>query len=227
MSNDSYDIAKTLEDNYPFWDYLDQSQKADLISCSHIRRYSPGSFIHSRTEECLGVILVLAGQIRTYIQSEEGREVTLFRLGPEEVCTLSASCMMQEITFDIFIESIEGSTLLITTAACIHRLMEKNIHAENYIYRQTAERFSDVMWSMGQLLFSSFDKRLAAYLADEYVKLGSDVISTTHEQIAKNLGTAREVVSRMLKYFEKEGLVALGRGTITIKNVSGLKKLLT
>ena len=148
MSNDSYDIAKTLEDNYPFWDYLDQSQKADLISCSHIRRYSPGSFIHSRTEECLGVILVLAGQIRTYIQSEEGREVTLFRLGPEEVCTLSASCMMQEITFDIFIESIEGSTLLITTAACIHRLMEKNIHAENYIYRQTAERFSDVMWSM-------------------------------------------------------------------------------
>ena len=227
MSNDSYDIAKTLEDNYPFWDYLDQSQKADLISCSHIRRYSPGSFIHSRTEECLGVILVLAGQIRTYIQSEEGREVTLFRLGPEEVCTLSASCMMQEITFDIFIESTAASTLLITGASGIHRLMEANIYAENYIYRQTAERFSDVMWSMGQLLFSSFDKRLAAYLADEYVKLGSDVISTTHEQIAKNLGTAREVVSRMLKYFEKEGLVALGRGTITIKNVSGLKKLLT
>ena len=225
MSNDSYDIAKTLEDNYPFWDYLDQSQKADLISCSHIRRYSPGSFIHSRTEECLGVIL--AGQIRTYIQSEEGREVTLFRLGPEEVCTLSASCMMQEITFDIFIESIEGSTLLITTAACIHRLMEKNIHAENYIYRQTAERFSDVMWSMGQLLFSSFDKRLAAYLADEQVKSHSSTISTTHEQIAKNLGTAREVVSRMLKYFEKEGLVSLGRGTVTIKDSQGLRGLLS
>ena len=133
---------------------------------------------------------------------------------------MSASCMMQEITFDIFIESIEGSTLLITTAACIHRLMEKNIHAENYIYRQTAERFSDVMWSMGQLLFSSFDKRLAAYLADEQVKSHSSTISTTHEQIAKNLGTARE-------YFEKEGLVSLGRGTVTIKDSQGLRGLLS
>lgn len=116
---------------------------------------------------------------------------------------------MQEITFDIFIESTAASTLLITGASGIHRLMEANIYAENYIYRQTAERFSDVMWSMGQLLFSSFDKRLAAYLTDEYVKLGSGVISTTHEQIAKNLGTAREVVSRMLKYLKKRAWLPL------------------
>lgn len=227
MSTASYDIAGTLRENYPFWDRLTDSQKDQLTAGSHIRFYSPGSFIHSRTEECLGVILVLTGQIRTYIQSEEGREVTLFRLGPGEVCTLSAACMMQEITFDIFIESIEESNLLITTAASIHRLMENNIYAENYIYRQTAERFSDVMWSMGQLLFSSFDKRLAAYLADEQVKSHADIISTTHEQVAKNLGTAREVVSRMLKYFEKEGIVSLGRGTITIKDSHKLRELLS
>ena len=211
MNHSRPNITDTLKKCYPFWEKLTDTQKEQLKTSSYIRDYEPGSFVHSRSEECLGILIVLSGQLRTYIQSEEGREVTLFRLGPGEVCTLSAACMMQEITFDIFIESTADSTL----------------YAENYIYRQTAERFSDVMWSMGQLLFSSFDKRLAAYLTDEYVKLGSGVISTTHEQIAKNLGTAREVVSRMLKYFEKEGLVALGRGTITIKNVSGLKKLLT
>lgn len=226
MSNVSYDITETLKASYPFWEQLSGSQREYLGACSHIRHYPSGSFIHSRTEECLGVILVLSGQIRTYIQSEEGREVTLFRLGPGEVCTLSAACMMQEITFDIFIESLEESDLLITTAACIHKLMEGSIYAENYIYRQTAERFSDVMWSMGQLLFSSFDKRLAAYLADEQVKSHTDTIATTHEQVAKNLGTAREVVSRMLKYFEKEGIVSLGRGTITIRDGQKLRKLL-
>ena len=211
MNHSRPNITDTLKKCYPFWEKLTDTQREQLKTSSYIRDYEPGSFVHSRSEECLGILILLSGQLRTYIQSEEGREVTLFRLGPGEVCTLSAACMMQEIT----------------GASGIHRLMEANIYAENYIYRQTAERFSDVMWSMGQLLFSSFDKRLAAYLADEYVKLGSDVISTTHEQIAKNLGTAREVVSRMLKYFEKEGLVALGRGTITIKTVSGLKKLLT
>ncbi len=80
---------------------MTKARKPTSYPCSIYAAIPPGSFIHSRTEECLGVILVLAGQIRTYIQSEEGREVTLFRLGPEEVCTLSASCMMQEITFDI------------------------------------------------------------------------------------------------------------------------------
>lgn len=226
MSVLSYDIEETLKNNYPFWDQLSDSQRKHLALGSHIRPYTTGSFIHSHTEECLGVILVLSGQIRTYIQSEEGREVTLFRLESGDVCTLSASCMMQEITFDIFIEAVEESVLLITAAACIHGLMESSIQVENYIYRQTAERFSDVMWSMGQLLFSSFDKRLAAYLADEQAKSRSATISTTHEQIAKNLGTAREVVSRMLKYFEKEGAVSLGRGTVTIRDRSKLKGML-
>lgn len=227
MRYKAQDITDTLKSSYPFWERLTPTEQEQLKIGSHIRSYASGGFIHSRTEECLGVILVLSGQIRAYIQSEEGREVTLFRLGQEEVCTLSASCMMQEITFDIYIESISDSTLLITSASCIHKLMKDNIYAENYIYRQTAERFSDVMWSMGQLLFSSLDKRLAAYLADEYVKSHSGVISTTHEQIAKNLGTAREVVSRTLKFFEKEGIVSLGRGIITIKDNSRLRKLLT
>ncbi|MCC8028099.1 MAG: Crp/Fnr family transcriptional regulator [Clostridium sp.] len=226
MNETIRDIPAILETSYPFWERLTSLQKDRMAACSYIRTYGSGQFIHSRTEECLGALLVLKGQIRTYIQSEEGREVTLFRLGKDEICTLSASCMMQEITFDIYIEALEETTLLVTSAACIRKVMEESIYAESYIYRLTAERFSDVMWSMGQLLFTSLDKRLAAYLADEQVKSHTGSISTTHGQIAKNLGTAREVVSRTLKFFEKEGILSLGRGTIKILDMKKLRELL-
>ena len=103
--------------------------------------------------------------------------------------------------------------------------MKNNIYLENFIYKQTAERFSDVMWAISQILFSSFDKRLASYLEDERRRSGSTAITATHDQIAKNLGSAREVVSRMLKYFEKEGLVSLSRGTVTITDIPRLKAL--
>ncbi|MCC2728076.1 helix-turn-helix domain-containing protein, partial [Blautia sp. MSK22_86] len=87
--------------------------------------------------------------------------------------------------------------------------LNQNIYVENYIYRETTEHFSEVMWAMGQLLFTRLDQRLAGYLEDERIRTGSPVLSTTHEQIARNLGSAREVVSRTLKSFEKDGIVAL------------------
>ncbi len=116
MNHSRPNITDTLKKCYPFWEKLTDTQREQLKTSSYIRDYEPGSFVHSRSEECLGILIVLSGQLRTYIQSEEGREVTLFRLGPGEVCTLSAACMMQEITFDIFIESTAASTLLITGA---------------------------------------------------------------------------------------------------------------
>ena len=96
---------------------------------------------------------------------------------------------------------------------------------EAFAYRLATERFSDVMWTMQQILFMSFDKRLAIFLLDESASLGSDTIKLTHEQIAKLLGSAREVVSRMLKYFAEEGYVRLSRGTVTITDKKALREL--
>ena len=219
------EIPSILAEHYPFWEHLTAHEQPAFVSCSMIRGYEKGSFVRSDCDECLGVLLVLSGELRIYIQSDEGREVTLFRVGPGELCTLSASCVMSEITFDIYVEAAEPSQVLITRAGCVHRFMETNIYVENFIYKQTAERFSDVMWAISQILFSSFDKRLASYLEDERRRSGSTAITATHDQIAKNLGSAREVVSRMLKYFEKEGLVSLSRGTVTITDIPRLKAL--
>mgnify|MGYP000847427170 CR=1 FL=1 len=219
-------ITHYLKESYPFWNKLNSREQSLLISNSTMIRYEKDSFIYSRDEDCLGVFIVLEGQIRIYIQSEDSREITLFRLAPDGVCTLSASCLIQEITFDIQIEAEESSKILLSNTPAIRTLIDHNIYVENYIYKHTTEHFSDVMWAFGQILFSSFDKRLAAYLEDERIRSGSCVLKTTHEQIAKNLGSAREVVSRMLKYFEKEGIVLLSRGTITILDTGKLRSYL-
>lgn len=220
-------VADHLKASYPFWDRLSPAGRETFAACSSIRECEKGSLIHSDRDECLGILLVLSGQIRVYIQSDEGREVTLFRVGPGQVCTLSASCIMEEITFEILMEAVEDSRILVTPICGIRRLMKENVYVENFIYKKTAEDFSEVMWSMSQMLFSSFDKRLAAYLEDERRKTGSPRIATTHDQIAKNLGSAREVVSRMLKYFEREGLVSLSRGAVTITDPERLKALVS
>lgn len=219
-------INHYLKESYPFWGRLTSREQEVLVSNSTIAKYVKGSFIYSRDEDCLGVFIVLEGKIRIYIQSEDSREITLFRLGPNEVCTLSASCLIREITFDIQIEAEEDSKILLSNTSAFRTLINDNIYVENYIYKHTTEHFSDVMWAFGQILFSSFDKRLAAYLEDERIRSGSCVLKTTHEQIAKNLGSAREVVSRMLKYFEKEGIVSLSRGTVTILDKDKLRSYL-
>jgi len=150
--------------------------------------------------------------LRTYILSEDGRDITLYRLGPDEICILSASCILENITFDVHIDAEKDCEVLLVKSSVFQQICNENIYAENFSYKSMIDRFSDVMWAMQQILFMSFDKRLTIFLLDEVARTGSNTIVMTHEQIAKYVGSAREVVSRMLKYFENEGYVNLSRG---------------
>lgn len=226
MGQDTLTAEPFFKKYYPFWDKLTEQEQRNLCSCSSMQSYRKSDFIYSHDGDCLGILLVLKGQLRIYIQSDDSREVTLFRLGPGQVCTLSASCIIREITFDISIAAEEDTTLLTTGIQCFRRLMDKNISVQNYVYKHTAESFSDAMWALTEILFSSFDKRLAGYLLEESWRTHSLTLSTTHEQIARNLGSAREVVSRMLKYFEKERIVQLSRGSVKITDPARLEKIL-
>lgn len=129
---------------------------------------------------------------------------------------LSASCILQNITFDVCVEAEEDTEALLIPSAQYQKLIKQNIYAENFTYSLVIDRFSNVMWAMEQLLFMRFDKRLAIFLLDELSKTGNPRINLTHEQIAKYMGSAREVVSRMLKYFAKEGMIEMSRGGIRI-----------
>ena len=209
-----------------FWEHLDEKQKQQLCENTFPAHYPKGTTVHGGNADCIGVLLVKQGQLRTYMLSEEGRDVTLYRLFPGDTCILSASCVLDAITFDVFIDAEEDTDVLLINSSVFHQIAEENIYVKCFGYELATTRFSDVMWAMQQILFMGADKRLAIFLWDEIAKTGSDSIKMTHEQIARYMGSAREVVSRMLKYFAGEGIVALSRGEIRIVDKEKLQKLI-
>lgn len=217
---------KYLEERLTFWDKITKEEQEILIQNTSVVRYTQGQNIYDAQQECVGVLLIKSGELRTYILSEEGKEVTLYRLSDGDVCILSASCILKNITFDVHVDAEKDSEVLLINSSVFSSLSQRNIYVEAFSLRLTADRFSDVMWAMEQILFMSFDRRLAIFLLDETAKNGIDTLSLTHEQIAKYVGSAREVVSRMLKYFAKEGMVELSRGSIKIVDRQKLKGLL-
>ncbi|WKY47569.1 Crp/Fnr family transcriptional regulator [Eubacteriaceae bacterium ES3] len=215
-----------LQSHLTFWPQLSEEQKSLLLDNSILKTYTQGENIHSGDNDCVGVLLIKSGELRTYILSEDGRDITLYRLNEGEVCILSASCILSNITFDVHIDAEKASSVILINASIFQKICSQNIYAENFSYKSAIDRFSDVMWAMQQILFMSFDKRLTIFLLDEVSKSGSNVIAMTHEQIAKYVGSAREVVSRMLKYFEKEGYVKLSRGKIEVIDKVNLREMI-
>lgn len=218
--------CETYLKQYTFWEHLDDKEKQQLCENTFSTNYPKGTTVHGGNADCIGVLIVKRGQLRTYMLSEEGRDVTLYRLFPGDICILSASCVLEAITFDVFIDAEEDTDVLLINSAVFHQIAEQNIYVKCFGYELATTRFSDVMWAMQQILFMGADKRLAIFLSDEIAKTGSDRIKMTHEQIARYMGTAREVVSRMLKYFAGEGIVALSRGEIRIVDKEKLHKLI-
>ncbi len=210
---------------FSFWPHLTDSQK-ELVSRHLMEVDCPkGSSLHSGDDHCLGVVLLKSGQLRTYLLSDDGREITLYRLFPGETCVLSASCVLEAITFDVVVEAVEDSRLLVLPSAIFQQLCRSNIYVEAFSYKLATQRFSDVMWAMQQILFMGMDRRLAIFLLDEVAQTGCEELKLTHEQVAKYMGSAREVVSRTLKYFAAERLVELSRGTIKVLDKQRLRRL--
>lgn len=168
---------------------------------------------------------VLKGRVRTYLLSEEGREITLFRLEQGDPCVLSAACVVSQITFDTQMEAEQDCDLLVIPSAVFQRLTEENIYVKCFVYELMTERFSSVMWTMQQILFAKIDQRLAGFLLQEYDRTNDPRIRMTQEQIAQQINSAREVVARMLRRFQSEGLVEPGRGVILLRDVEGLRKI--
>ena len=218
------DLISLFKENFPFWESLNQIDKETFINSSVHIEFKKGTNIHNGNE-CTGIILIKSGSLRLYILSDEGKEITLYRLFPGEMCMLSASCVLNNITFDVFVDAEENSECIVVGGCAYAALAERCDEAKIFALETALARFSDVMWVMQQILFMSMDKRLAIFLLDEISKSKSETVSLTHEQIAKYMGSAREVVTRMLKYFSSEGIVELSRGGIKIVDKKRLRLL--
>lgn len=214
-----------LEAFFPgVWDKLTDAQRRALESAASPRRLEAGEQL-SGAGECVGLLAVRSGRLRAYMISDTGREITLYRLFERDICLFSASCVMRGLQFDVSIEAEQPSEVLVISSEVYKRVMEESAPLANYTNELMASRFSEVMWLVEQILWKSFDRRLAAFLLEESALESSDELRITHERIAAHLGTAREVVTRMLRYFQSEGMVSLSRGTVRIADRQGLEAL--
>ena len=204
------ELNQLLARTFPFWDHMSTIDRETFMRSSYHTKFKKGTNIHDGNE-CTGVILVKSGSLRLYLLSEDGKEITLHRIFAGEVCILSASCVFDTLNFDIFIDSEENSDCVIIGGCAYEDLARRMPEVKIFTLESALAIFSDIMWTMQQILFMSMDKRLAIFLLEESTKSGKDTVKLTHEQIAKYMGSAREVVSRMLKYFSSEGIVSTSR----------------
>lgn len=214
-----------IREFFPIWDQLRPEQQKLLADNAAKRLIPKGTVIHSGSLDCTGLLLIERGQLRAYILSDEGREITLYRLLERDICLFSASCIMRSIQFEVTIRAERDTKLWLVPPEIYKQVMESSAPLANFTNELMGGRFSEVMWLLEQILWKRFDQRLAGFLLEESALEGSLELKITHEAIGSHMGNPREVVTRMLRYFQSEGLVKLSRGAVEIADPDRLSEL--
>lgn len=214
-----------FEEYFPVIRKLSKEQQKRIQEAVTEKSVEKGTVLHDGAADCTGLLVVQSGMLRAYILSEEGREITLYRLFERDVCLFSASCMMSGIQFEVTIEAEKDTRVWVIPTKVWKQLNEESAVLANYTNELMADRFTNVMWLIEQVMWKSFDKRLAEFLLEEVSVEGTSLLKITHEVIGNHLGTAREVVTRMLRYFQSEGMVKLSRGMVEITDTAGLEEV--
>ena len=215
----------SLANYFPIWNKLTKDQQERIESATEFRKVKKGMVLHNGSLDCLGLLLIRSGQLRAYILSDEGREITIYRLFEMDICLFSASCVMPNMQFDIIIEAEKDTELWIIPACLYKDLMDESLAVATYANNLISSHFSELMWLVEQIMWKSFDKRLAKFLIEESALEDTTSLKITHEIIANHMGSAREVVTRMLRYFQTEGMVKLNRGTVELTDLKRLEDL--
>jgi len=205
-----------VENVFPFVSGLSSEDRKRFESSLQKRQFVRGTYLSSDRKGCLGLVGVTHGLVRAYITSESGREITLYRLHPGDLCLFTAKCAFNTLSFDIQLEALEDTEVFVVPSDVFAEITGRNVAAATYVNEIMTQRMDAVMWLMQQVLFNSFDQRLMDYLESECRSRNTNRLELTHDRIARDLGSAREVVSRMLKHFEEDGLIQLERGCITV-----------
>lgn len=215
----------TFQEYFPIWQELPFPHQNRLLQGLREQTVKKGTILHNGNTECVGLFLIRSGQLRVYVLSEEGREITLYRLFERDICLLSASCMMRSLQFEVTVQAEKETNFWVIPTEVYQSLMRDSALIANYTNELMASRFSEVMWLMEQVMWKSLDKRVAEFLLQEVSIEGTYQLKITHEAIAHHLGSHREVITRMLRYFQRENVAKLSRGMVTILDESKLLAL--
>ncbi len=218
-------MEEFLSQTLPFWSRLTEDERKELAVKTQEEHWKKGAVIHLGRRDCAGVQLVKSGQVRAYITSPGGGEITLFRLVEGDVSILSAACMMKGMDIEMDMQ-IEEDTILYTIPKVVYKkLSEENNSVKDYTMEKVSEKFSDVMWLFNQYVFSNVASRLSDAILEHRALAGSNVMEITHDALARDIGTAREVVTRLLKQFQTDGHIKMTRGRIEVIEPKALEKI--
>lgn len=182
---------------------------------AHARRQAFQSDFHLYWEgdSCSAIAFVLAGGVRVYRCGESGREITLYEIGPGETCILNASCILGNNAYPANAVTVSAGEMLLIPAREFRRLLRNYETMSAFVYSLLSQRLTEVMELVQEVAFGRMDERLVEYLVE---KSANDILHATHQKIANDLGTSREVVSRLLKDLERRGRIVLARNVITL-----------
>ncbi|WP_243881227.1 Crp/Fnr family transcriptional regulator [Rummeliibacillus suwonensis] len=182
--------------------------------------------IFNEGDECGTVAFLLSGSIRISKIGKNGREIVLYRLGSGDSCILTISSVLANISYPATAVVEEDAEVILLSIQQFKELMTINPEFQQYIYKLLAARLLEVMTLVDEIVFHKMDERLIEYLL-RHSKNDEDIIEITHEELASQLGSVREVISRLLKGFERDGLIQLSRGKVKIMHRSGLEEKLS
>ena len=206
----------SFQDYFPIWDQLQSHQQRQLLDSLAFQTVKSGTILRGGSTDCAGLLLIRTGQLRALVYSEEGREITIYRLFDEEMCLFCAPCVISSIQFDVTIQAEKDTEFWSIPAEVYQKLMAESAVVANYTNELMANRFSEVMSRMEQFMWKRMDKRLASFLLQEASIEGTHELRITHEAIANHLGSHREVITRTLRVFQSAGMVKLSRGVVTL-----------
>ena len=218
-------MKELLKRTLPFWDDLTKREQDALAQRVVESTYEKGTILHYGGRECAGVQIIKSGQARVYVTSPGGGEITLFRLVDEDVSILSAACLMKGLDIELDMELEQDSVICTIPKGAYREISEQNAKVKDYTLEMISEKFSDIMWLFNQYVFSNVASRLADTILEHRSLAGSDTLKITHDALARDIGTAREVVTRLLKQFQTDGLVKLTRGHIEVLDAAKLGKV--
>ncbi len=224
VKTDKYDCSELLQKYLPFFKQTASDERQKLCANTFITTYQKGVNIHGGDGTCTGPMVVLEGYVRAYLLTENGREVTLRIFGQGEWCMLASSCVIPSVNIDAVIDAESKCKVLSICGKVYAETAKQNIYAENFALAESIKLFSD-MAQITRRMMMSIDKRVALFLLEESEKTNDHTIPVTHEKIAQHIGSAREVVSRMLKLFSEQGITELFRGEVKILDKQKLKQL--
>lgn len=219
-------IPQELAARLPFWQTLAEADRELLCERVRVTQYRKGEIIHSCAGACLGLIVILRGNLCNCMLSEEGREITLFPLYEGDLCVFGSACVLRPVTCHAHLSAEVDSEVLSIPHGVWEDIMRRYVAVECFAHKLAGRYLSTVLTTMQQMLFLDFETRLAIHLVNECERIGGSRIRTTHEKIARNIGSAREVVTRMLKKFSDAGLVEVRRGAVVVLNMDELRRML-